>query len=178
MDDEEEKQEDKKIGAESESKAKTEESIESADQALDQPDASENIEVKKEEEPEEHIVVEKIGNKTVERRGGDVTITEVMQEEPAPPRAGRASESVAFPAPFTQKGLWQQYLQKTNERKRKKLDKIVEYLNKNQKISNDQVEKLLRVSDATATRYLDQLEKENKIKQVGTTGRHTHYVLS
>jgi Fic family protein len=37
------------------------------------------------------------------------------------------------------------------------------------------VEKLLHVSDATATRYLETLEKEGKIKQVGKTGKHTHY---
>lgn len=37
------------------------------------------------------------------------------------------------------------------------------------------MEKLLHVSDATATRYLDELEKEGKIKQVGTTGKHTRY---
>lgn len=55
-------------------------------------------------------------------------------------------------------------------RKHEKLDKIMEALNTKDKITNDDVEKLLHVSDATATRYLSALEKDGKIKQVGKTG--------
>lgn len=61
------------------------------------------------------------------------------------------------------------------DRKRKKLEKILEALNTKGKISNDEVEKLLHVSDATATRYLSTLEKEGKIKQVGKTGKSVVY---
>ena len=43
------------------------------------------------------------------------------------------------------------------------------------KITNNDVEKLLGVSDATATRYLDALEKEGKIRQVGKRGRFVYY---
>jgi len=39
----------------------------------------------------------------------------------------------------------------------------------------DEVEKLLHVSDATATRYLEQLEKEGKVKQNGRTGAGVLY---
>ena len=60
-------------------------------------------------------------------------------------------------------------------RKRKKLDKIMTLFLKNSKITNDEVEKFLHVSDATATRYLSQLERENKIKQVGKTGHSVFY---
>jgi predicted HTH transcriptional regulator len=42
-------------------------------------------------------------------------------------------------------------------------------------ITNDQVEKLLHISDATATRYLSQLEKEGKLQQIGTTGKSVKY---
>ncbi len=48
-------------------------------------------------------------------------------------------------------------------------------LNTKNKITNDEVEKLLRVSDATATRYLSALEKEGKIRQVGKTGHGVVY---
>ena len=48
-------------------------------------------------------------------------------------------------------------------------------LNTKNKITNDEVEKLLHVSDATATRYLSALEKEGKIKQVGKTGKAVVY---
>jgi Fic family protein len=60
-------------------------------------------------------------------------------------------------------------------RKRKKLDRVMTLFLKHSKITNDEVEKFLHVSDATATRYLSQLEKENKIKQVGKTGHAVSY---
>lgn len=60
-------------------------------------------------------------------------------------------------------------------RKRKKLDRILNMFTNKSKIPNDEVEKLLHVSDATATRYLEILEKENKIKQSGKTGKAVSY---
>ena len=61
------------------------------------------------------------------------------------------------------------------DRKRKKIEKILEFLNTNGKVTNDEVEKLLHVSDATATRYLSGLVKEGKIKRVGNTGKGVSY---
>jgi len=43
------------------------------------------------------------------------------------------------------------------------------------KIKNNDVEKLLGVSDATAERYLQEMENRGLLKQIGTTGKHTHY---
>ena len=43
-------------------------------------------------------------------------------------------------------------------------------------ITNDEVEKLLHVSDATATRYLSQLEKEGKIKKNEEKGKRGKWV--
>jgi hypothetical protein len=60
-------------------------------------------------------------------------------------------------------------------RKRKKLEKILVLLEKRASITNDEVEKLLHVSDATATRYLSTLAKEGKIKQTGKTGKSVSY---
>lgn len=71
---------------------------------------------------------------------------------------------------------------KIQERKRKKLDKIMalfesnpENLPSGRRIANKDIQKLLRISDTTATRYLDILERENKIKQVGKTGKAVFY---
>ncbi|MEK7208616.1 MAG: winged helix-turn-helix transcriptional regulator [Patescibacteria group bacterium] len=64
---------------------------------------------------------------------------------------------------------------KIQDTKRKKLDKIMSRLSEKGRITNDEVEKLLHVSDATATRYLQALEKENRIKQVGATGKAVWY---
>ncbi len=60
-------------------------------------------------------------------------------------------------------------------RKRKKLDKIMALFLQQSKITNDEVEKFLHVSDATATRYLSILENEGKIKQNGKTGHMVSY---
>lgn len=55
--------------------------------------------------------------------------------------------------------------------------KILELLKEKNKITNNDVEKLLSVSDATATRYLDELEKQGKIRQVGKTGKYVYYEI-
>ncbi len=44
-------------------------------------------------------------------------------------------------------------------------------------ITTANVEKLLDVSGATARKYLNELEAENKIKQIGTTGKDVYYTL-
>lgn len=43
------------------------------------------------------------------------------------------------------------------------------------RITNDDVQKLVRVSDATATRYLDELEQEKLIRQIGPEGKYVYY---
>ncbi|MSR71383.1 MAG: hypothetical protein EXS50_01765 [Candidatus Taylorbacteria bacterium] len=60
-------------------------------------------------------------------------------------------------------------------RKRKKLDHVMSLFNSTANITNDEVEKLLHVSDATACRYLGILEKEGKILRNGKTGRGVSY---
>ncbi len=61
--------------------------------------------------------------------------------------------------------------------KQENKEKILQELQNKQKITNNDIEKLLNVSDATATRYLNELEKENKIEQIGKTGRSVYYQL-
>lgn len=65
---------------------------------------------------------------------------------------------------------------KTEEAKTKNINKLKNFIaNCSGKITNNQVEKLLGVSDATAERYLEQLEKEGLIKQVGKEGKFVYY---
>ena len=40
------------------------------------------------------------------------------------------------------------------------------------------IEKLLGVSNGTARKYLNELEAENKIKQIGSSGRDVYYILN
>ena len=54
---------------------------------------------------------------------------------------------------------------------------ILEELKKQGRITNNEVESIVGVSDRTATRYLDELEKEGKIMQVGDTGQSVYYIL-
>lgn len=61
-------------------------------------------------------------------------------------------------------------------RKRKKLERIMSMFDKSKSISNDQVEKLLHISDSTATRYLSILEKEGKIRKSESKGSKTLYM--
>lgn len=60
-------------------------------------------------------------------------------------------------------------------RTQRRKDILLEYLKHRGKITNNEVEDLLDVSDATATRYLQQLEDEGKIKQVGSAGKGVFY---
>ena len=57
----------------------------------------------------------------------------------------------------------------------KNLNKLMEIFSSGQSVTNDVVEMLLGVSDATATRYLDRLEKEGLIRQIGDTGSGVRY---
>jgi len=44
-------------------------------------------------------------------------------------------------------------------------------------VRNDDVERAFGVSDATATRYLDELEAEGLLEQIGERGRYVSYRL-
>lgn len=123
-------------------------------------------------------------NITIERTPDTVTITEVMpvrQAQGEQPTAQIPVSEPFIPEPDlkpkqnTARELWGKALSVIQIRKRKKLDKIMSLFLKQSKITNDEVEKLLHVSDATATRYLSILEKEGKIKQSGRTGQSVSY---
>ncbi|MFZ2719995.1 MAG: winged helix-turn-helix transcriptional regulator, partial [Minisyncoccia bacterium] len=85
---------------------------------------------------------------------------------------------VPLPAPSTLSETARELLVKARDilqiGKQKKLDKIMAAIEVNGKITNNEVEKLVRVSDATATRYLDILEKQGRIKRIGM-GRGVEY---
>ncbi len=68
-------------------------------------------------------------------------------------------------------------ISKQTKEKQENKEKILEFLQENEKITNDNVEKLCEVSHATAERYLDQLEKEGKLTQQGEIGANVFYIL-
>ena len=61
------------------------------------------------------------------------------------------------------------------EEKQKNLEKVLEMARAKGKISNDDVQHALGISDRTATRYLEELESQGKIQQVGRTGKQVFY---
>lgn len=59
--------------------------------------------------------------------------------------------------------------------KQANLQEIEDYIAGKDQFTNDDIEELLGVSDTTVGRYLQGLEDEGKIKQVGKTGRSVFY---
>ena len=93
---------------------------------------------------------------------------EPTQPEPVSVPASIPSQpqlTIASPKSFFTKAL-----ESIQSRKRAKLEKIMRLANEKKVITNDDVEKLLRVSDATATRYLNTLVKQNRLKVSGNRG--------
>lgn len=97
----------------------------------------------------------------------------------------QVSEPSVFPAPPTSATTQTQSLAQQDQRgfiksllikaqakiqsnKQKKIDKLIELAQKNGTITNDDVQKLLRVSDATATRYLVKLVQEGRLTRIGS----------
>ena len=63
-----------------------------------------------------------------------------------------------------------------NEKQKKdNLKKLEKYITEHSRITNNDVEKILGVGNTTAWRYLDELEKQGKIKQQGKEGKYTYY---
>ena len=62
-----------------------------------------------------------------------------------------------------------------SEQKTENKKKILEFVQENGQVQNNDVEKLARVSNATAERYLDELEKEGKLTQHGEIGQGVFY---
>ena len=57
------------------------------------------------------------------------------------------------------------------------INKLKEYLKGKTTVTNDEIGRFLGVSDSTATRYMDELEKEGVVEQVGKEGRGVHYKI-
>ena len=65
---------------------------------------------------------------------------------------------------------------KQREEKKKNKEAIVGLMESgNQPLTNNHIEQMLGISDATAERYLQELEDEGIIRQVGNTGRDVFY---
>jgi len=64
---------------------------------------------------------------------------------------------------------------KRAEQKEQNKQKVIEFITGRDEVVNDDIEKFLGVSNATAERYLNELEQEGRLKQVGKVGRSVKY---
>ena len=67
------------------------------------------------------------------------------------------------------------FIAKQMEQTAENKQKILAFVQEHGKIQNNDVEKLVGVSNATAERYLDELEKEGKLTQHGVIGQGVFY---
>lgn len=87
------------------------------------------------------------------------------------PKADCVQPTEDAPPQGPERGL----IEEKEDFKRKNLAKLRDYIKDKERVSNDEVEKMLNVSNATATRYLDKMEKEGLLEQVGHIGQGVYY---
>ncbi|KKW11189.1 MAG: hypothetical protein UY50_C0019G0017 [Parcubacteria group bacterium GW2011_GWA2_49_9] len=66
-------------------------------------------------------------------------------------------------------------IERQKREKEEDKERIYGLLESNTPLTVGHVEMMLGIPESTATRYFDELEKEGKVRQVGTTGRDVHY---
>ncbi len=102
-----------------------------------------------------------------------IQLEPVLESPVEPSQAGIPTQSESTPiipnvsAQLSPKSFLAKALESIQFRKKAKLEKIMKLANEKKVITNDDVEKLLHVSDATATRYLSTLVKQNRLKVSG-----------
>ena len=158
------------------------------EEAVSVSDAAEALLDKKDDNPAneplkpaptpENTPVPENPNINVERHGNDVTITEVMEKPEVSKMPFDTQTSKGF-----LRGLLPKLREKLGFRTEKRLAKIVELarnptslkLRGTREITNDDVEKLLHVSDASATNYLSKLVKRGSLRVSGPKN-HAKYL--
>lgn len=67
------------------------------------------------------------------------------------------------------RGRVEKHVEEAQEKKEDNKFRLEAFILEKHEVSNDDVQKFLGVSDATATRYLDELEAEGKVESFGET---------
>jgi len=100
--------------------------------------------------------------------------TQEISQEVSP--AAPVTQPSPQPEPLRLRQLWQRFLESLKGRKTKRLEKILQLVREKGEITNEDVERLLHVSDKTATRYLNELVREGKLKRLGSPS-HAKYQI-
>lgn len=89
--------------------------------------------------------------------------------------------SAKHPMPLSVYELQELRREKTrsiHDRVSKSKARIIDYVQSTGQVTNHEVEDLLLVSSSTAHRYLNELEREGILEQIGSSGRGVYYVLT
>lgn len=86
-----------------------------------------------------------------------------VPQPPTPPPTPPVVPNITNDLPAKREKAKAAKAQKTAQR----IETILKFATKRKHITNDDVQKLLRISDATATRYLARLVKEGKLTKTG-----------
>ncbi|MEA3464216.1 MAG: helix-turn-helix domain-containing protein [Patescibacteria group bacterium] len=62
------------------------------------------------------------------------------------------------------------------KRTKKRLEKLYQALLKSGEMANHQLRRVVRVSPATITRYMDELERQGRVRQINSK-RHARYKI-
>ena len=66
-------------------------------------------------------------------------------------------------------------IKKQSFEKKDNLKKITKFVKDKGKVSNDDVERICKVSNTSAWRYLEELENMGELRQVGESGQSVYY---
>ena len=92
---------------------------------------------------------------------------------------GRMSYKTPIPLSFSELGeLRKDNTWNIHHRIAKGKERIIELVRKQKRITNIEVQEILLVSSSTAWRYLEELEREGVLRQVGDLGSEVYYELN
>ena len=96
--------------------------------------------------------------------------------EPAPQEPEPRLETPA-PPPLARSQDFREVIRQAKVRKHEaRLEKLLAHVRERGRISNDEIQKLLRVSDATASRYAVELVRRGALRKAGS-GRAAYYQI-
>ena len=147
--------------------------LEDGNQGAPMPEATESQEVGLgSETPKIPPVLEGQPEPISEPKGAGITTPiEAPSGLPSEPKASEATNRSFI------KNLLAKAGEKIQFNKSKKLEKIMEFVRQKGSVENADVEKLLRVSHSTASRYLSQLVEENKLRISGKSVDSKYFLL-
>ena len=153
---------------ETDSEETTPESVTTTETQATEPESETVLELEPEPEPDTTVTKERKTSKLIDPE-------KEQKQAPESPKPEVKTEIIYQTPP----NLIQKLLVKARAtiklRKIKKLNRIMRLFDSKPHLTNEDVQKLLRVTDRTARRYFDELEKENRVKQVGEVGRGVFY---